>query len=440
MIGRALALALAVAPAITTTAPAVTPRMSVPASEAPSPMAADLGDPVLADLLARAASGSLDVRMALARLEKARADVDLARAGRRPQLTIGAEVAVGGAGFSSGASGAGAPVFGSYEVDLFHRLKHGQEAVQADEDAVQQDVASARQLVSAEVTRAYVALRAAQAHRAVTAAKATLASRTAELVHQRQVEGSATEEDLVTSRTTQAQAQADFQVAAHAVEAQRTRLGVLLGLNAPIDEPAFAGGEISSTPMVAAVSSETVLARPDVQAALARLRAADARRAEAVAASRPRFVLTAGLGSGDTDLLYLLDVPALAWAVTGGLTHQLLDGGAAKARKHGAEAEAEIAELAYRKAVGEAWGQARLYLSALQDATMSETLARTARQRALAAFGKGRVRHVEGDIDGVALAVLEGQAADADVALTDAQAARVRAYIDLSLALGGRAT
>ena len=438
MIG--LALALAVAPAITTTAPTLTPpQMSVLAPGAQSLAAADLGDPILADLLVRAALGSLDIRMALARLEKARADVDLARAGRRPQLTVGAEAAVGGADFSSGASGAGAPVFGSYEVDLFHRLKHGQEAAKADEDAAQQDVASARQLVAAEVTRTYLALRAAQVHRAVTEAKATLAGRTEQLVQERHVEGSATEEDLTTSRTTLAQTQAEAQIAAHVVEAQRIRLGVLLGLDVPIDEPAFVDGEIASTPMVAVISSEAVLARPDIQAALARLRAADARRAEAVAASRPRFVLTAGLGSGDTDLLYLLDVRALAWAVTGGLTHQLLDGGAAKARKHGAQAEAEVAELAYRKTVGEAWGQTRLYLAALQDATTTEVLARAARQRALAAVGKGRARHGEGDIDGLALAVLEGQAADADAALTDAQAARARAYVDLSLALGGAA-
>lgn len=216
------------------------------------------------------------------------------------------------------------------------------------------------------------------------------------------------------------------------------RLGMLLGQNTPIDEPAFAGDEIPSTPAVTAVSSEAVLRRADILAAEARLRAADARRAEVVAASRPRFTLTAGLGSGDTGLLYLLNVRTLAWAVAGGLTHELLDGGAAKARRRGAEAEAQLAELAYRKAVGEAWGQARLDLAALQDATATESLARKAWRQAVVAFGAGQSRRREGDIDGVALAALEVRAADAEIALVDAQAARARAYIDLSLALGGR--
>lgn len=438
MIGRVpaslLVTLLAIAPMAVQAAPRSAPAVSVETGPSWSP---DLGDPVLADLLVRAERGSPDVRMALARVERARADVDLARAGRRPHLTVGAEAAIGGANFSSTADGVGAPVLGDYEVDLFHRLKRGQDAARAAEAAAVQDAAGARQLVSAEVAHAYVALRAAQARRAATDTKATLAARTSDLIRRRQAEGFAIEDDLTTARTGEARARADRQAADHAVEAQRMRLGILLGLNEPIDEPAFAGDEIPPTPPVTAVSSEAVLARPDILAAQARLRAADARRAEAVAASRPRFTLTAGLGSGDTDLLYLLDVRALAWAVAGGLTHELLDGGAAKAREHGAAAEAGIAELAYRKAVGEAWGQARLDLAALQDATAAEAVARLAWRQAVVAFGTGQTRHHDGDIDGVALAALEERAADADTVLTEAQATRAQAYIDLFLAVGG---
>ena len=434
MIGRVLAAVLATTFAI---AGATAPQ--APASVAAAPWSPTLDDPVLADLLARAETGSLDIRMALARLEKARADVDLARAGRRPHLTIGAEAAIGGADFSSSSAGAGAPVLGSYEVDLFHRLKHGQDAAQSDETAALQDAAAARQLVLAEVARGYVTLRADQEHRAAAEVRADLARRTEELVRRRAREGSARDEEATTARLASVQAGAEVQRAAHAVEADRMRLGLLLGQDRPVDEPAYAGDEIPVTPSAPTISSEAVMARPDIQAAFARLQAADARRAEAVAASRPRFMLTAGIGSGDPDLLYLLDVRALAWAIAGGLTHELLDGGAAKARKRGAAAEADLAELAYRKAVGEAWGQARLQLAALEDAGASEKLAGKAWTQAVAAFGAGQARHQDGDIDGLALIALEAGAADADVTLTDAQAARAHAYVDLLLALGGRA-
>ncbi len=441
MIRFALAAVLAVTPA---TASAGSPRAPTPAPAAASlaanPWSPTLDDPVLANLLAHAQLGSLDIRMALARLEKARADVDLAWAGGRPRLTIGAEAAIGGADFSSSSAGAGAPVLGGYEVDLFHRLKHGQEAAKSDEAAALQDVAAARQLVLAEVARTYVDLRADQEHRAAAQLRASLAGQIEDLIRRKTVEGSARDEELTSARTAQTRARAEVQRAEHAVEAGRMRLGLLLGQDKLIDEPAYAGDEIPATPSMTTVASEAVQARPDIQAAFARLQAADARRAEAVAASRPRFTLTAGVGSGDTDLLYLLDVRALAWAAAGGLTHELLDGGAAKARKRGAEAEAQLAELAYRKTVGEAWGQARLNLAALQDAATAEAVAKRSWTQAVRAFGTGQIRHDDGDIDGLALAALEAGAADADVALTNAQAARAQAYVDLLLALGGHAT
>lgn len=435
MIGPILAAVLAVTPA--TMRPMMAP-VAVPRTAAPwSPT---LDDPVLADLLVRAELGSLDIRMALARLEKARADVDLAKAGRRPHLTIGVETAAGGADFSSGGVGAGAPVLGAYEVDLFHRLKHGVDAARSDEAAALQDAAAARQLVLAEVARTYVTLRADQEHRAAALLRADLARRMEVLTRSRTLEGAARDEDLTAVRWTGVQADAEVQHAVRAVEADRLRLGLLLGSDEPQEEPAYVGDEIPVTPATVAVSSEAVQARPDVQAAFARLQAADARRAEAVAASRPRFLLTAGIGSGETDLLYLLDVRALAWAIAGGLSHELLDGGAAKARKRGAAAEADLADLAYRKAVGEAWGQARLQLAALQDASAAEKLAGQAWTQAVRGFGLGQTRHEDGDIDGLALAALEAKAIDADVALTNAQAARAQAYVDLLLALGGRAT
>jgi len=435
MIGRVLAAVLA---ATSATTGAMAPPVAAP--RATGPWSPTLDDPVLADLLVRAELGSLDIRMALARLEKARADVDLVRAGRRPHLTIGVEAAAGGADVSSSSAGAGAPVLGGYEVDLFHRLRHGLDAAKSDEVAALQDAAAARQLVLAEVARTYVTLRADQEHRAAAMVRADLARRVEVLTRSRGLEGSARDEDLTSARWAGVLADAEVQRAVRAVEVDRLRLGLLLGSDEPVDEPGYVGDEIPVTPVTAAVSSEMVQRRPDIQAAFARLRAADLRRAEAVAASRPRFLLTAGIGSGDPDLLYLLDVRALAWTIAGGLTHELLDGGAAKARKRGAAAEADLAELAYRKAVGEAWGQARLNLAKLQDAANAEALAGKTWTREARAFGTGQMRHQDGDIDGVAMAALEAKAADADVALTDAQAVRAQAYVDLLLTLGGQAT
>ena len=158
-----------------------------------------------------------------------------------------------------------------------------------------------------------------------------------------------------------------------------------------------------------------------------------------MAATRPRFTLTGSLGGGEPDLFYLLDVRALAWSVVGGLTHELYDGGAGKARKRGATADATLAELAYRKAVGDAWAQARLALGALDQATIAESLARETLAQAERTRALGQTRHGEGEIDGGALTRLDAAVSAARAALADASAARARAYLDLILAAGGRA-
>ncbi len=431
ILAAALAVALAAAPE--------TPRPPAPPAATVAPAwAPGLNDPVLRDLLARAELGSLDLKMAMARLERAGADVDLARSGRRPHLTVGADAALGAANFSSARSGVGLPSSANYEVDLFGRLKASVAAARSDQAAAAADVAVARQLVLTETAKAYVDLREAQAKRAATQATLDAAQRNEALVARRRSEGDALGEDLLAAGRETRSATVEHDAARYAVDAACIRLGQLLGQDGPIDEPAF-DGSLLATPGLGALSSEAVLARPDIQAAQARLQAADARRAEAVAATRPRFTLTGTLGGGEPDLLYLLDVRALAWSVVGGLTHELYDGGAGKARKHGAAADATVAELAYRKAVGDAWAQARLGLGALDQATATETAARQTFAEAEQALARGQARHREGEIDGAAMARLEGAVAQARATLAEASAVRARAYFDLTLALGGRA-
>ena len=99
-----------------------------------------LDDPVLRDLLTRASQGSLDLKIAVARLERAGADIDLARAGQRPHATVGADAAIGAANFSSVHKGAGVPASVGYEVDLFGRLKASVAAARSDQAAAQADV------------------------------------------------------------------------------------------------------------------------------------------------------------------------------------------------------------------------------------------------------------------------------------------------------------
>jgi hypothetical protein len=128
----------------------------------PSPWQVDFGDPALSDLLRGADLGALDIKIALARLARARADVAEARAQRAPHVSIGAEGAVGGVDFHDARSAATPAFEATYEVDLWGRLARGEDAAVHDQAAADADVAAARLLVAAETVRAFAALRSAQ--------------------------------------------------------------------------------------------------------------------------------------------------------------------------------------------------------------------------------------------------------------------------------------
>ncbi len=69
------------------------------APQGASPWRVEFGEPTLTRLLRDADLGSLDVKIALARVARARADVATARSARRLHVSVGAEAAVGAPSF-----------------------------------------------------------------------------------------------------------------------------------------------------------------------------------------------------------------------------------------------------------------------------------------------------------------------------------------------------
>jgi multidrug efflux system outer membrane protein len=401
----------------------------------PSPWREDLGDPVLADLLRRADAGGLDVKAALARLERADAEVEAGRAPTAPHVTVGAAVAVGGGTFHESRS-AGTPTLGAtYEADLWRRYARARDAAKLERQAAADDVEAARLLAGAETVRAYTALRAAQAGAAAASRRQALAQRALELVRHRADEGAALPEEVSARLHDLAAARAAAQTAETETALQAARLGDLTGQRG-LTLPA------ASLPPVAAAApgapSDKVDGRPDVQAAFARLKAADARRASAVAAARPQFVITAALGQPDPAIATLLDIKELAWAAAGALSQEVLDGGAKRAAVHAASAEADLADIAYRQAVVTAWSDVRAALAADAAAQRQLDLAGAQLDTARAALQTGERRHAAGALDGLAIAGLQAAVETAEDGVREAQAQAAEARVRRALAMGGR--
>jgi NodT family efflux transporter outer membrane factor (OMF) lipoprotein len=128
--------------------------------------------------------------------------------------------------------------------------------------------------------------------------------------------------------------------------------------------------------------SSLVHRRPDILAAEAELHEATARVGVAVANQYPDIKLSANLTQSSTELQNLFDYNASGWNILGGVTAPLFDGGALRAERTAAEAEARASLARYQQTVLRAFTQVSDVLAAL--ATDESQIAALAKAQATA--------------------------------------------------------
>ncbi len=300
--------------------PVLKPAVEVPAQFAAAPASEtepevawweSYGDPVLSDLIRRAARENRDVRIAAARVRAARAGETISRSWLLPSIS-----AVGGGtsrrhGYDAAKrqalpdtdiGGGGLDV--SWEIDLSGRLRAGATAADADALAVENGARGVRLLVLTDVASNYFtlvgALRQLETVRAISAAQ----DETLRLVTARQRAGLATPFDVERAQTEASRARARDPAARDA----RRRLapphrradrrpGVQRREHHAVERRGGrpAGARRASPPRCCE-------RRPDLLAAKAQLDAANARRQQANAEWFPRLFLGALFGRGSADI------------------------------------------------------------------------------------------------------------------------------------------
>ena len=400
----------------------------------PPPWREDFGDPVLRDLLKQTDAGALDTKVALAHLRRADGEVEAADAVRNVNVIAGVASAVGGRNFHSAGSAASPTLEISNEVDVWGRLAKARDAARSEDRAATEDVASARLMVGAQTARTYLVLRAAQQAEAVATRRLRLSEQALELASARIALGVSTRLDIDPRRAAVV-ATADLaQKARDEAGLQSARLTDLTGHAGQIAPTVVA---LVLGPPTATISSAIVDARPDVQAAQARLTAADQHRASAIAATRPQFQIAAAFGAPDAAIATLLDVRALAWAVAATVSHEILDGGARRAKVHIATAEADLADLAYRQTVLTGWSEVRDAMVADAQARRALAAAETGLALTRITLDIGEARHAAGATDGLALVALRDAVEQAELTTATARLQVALARVQLALATGG---
>ena len=309
------------------------------------------GDPALGALVEAALARNSDVLIAVARVDEARAQAELAESARLPALNAALGVQ---AGRSLTATGIGTSrsiqpgLQASWEPDLFGRLRNQVRAAGLQYQASQAERDAAALAVASGTVQNYVALLALDAQLYIT--RETVASRSEAL---RLAQDQARVGYISQLQLTQAESEYQSVLGAIpelelAVRRQENAVRLLAGeLPGPVARGAF---DTLRLPAVPAILPSTLLARrPDVAQRELLLAASDTALALRRQAFLPQVSLSAQLGS---LFVNALDYdPVTVWSLGGSVLAPLFTGGRLTAQYEAAASQRDQAAFAYRRTV-----------------------------------------------------------------------------------------
>ncbi|MHA6724067.1 efflux transporter outer membrane subunit [Sphingomonas sp. RS2018] len=403
-------------------------------------------DPTLDALIADALAANTDIRVAAARLARARASLREVRGDQLPQATAGAGATYGrlsaiqrppGVARESWTIDTGLDV--AYEVDLFGRIARNVEAARGDIGAAQADADALRVAVVAETTRAYADAASAAERIAVANRIVALLDRALRVTQGRARVGLTTGLDTARIAALRNQREADVPALIAERQAALFRLATLTG-HTPAELPPIAAARMTTLrltqPIPVGDGAALLARRPDVRAAERRLAAATARIGVATADLYPKISLGGSVGSTGTGLGNLFGAGPLNWLL-GPLINWTVNPAKARARIAGAEADSQAALATFDGTVLTALEETETALSNYARALDRRTALQAARDQAAVATRITRAQQREGQIDSLAQLDAERTFADTEATLALADADITRRQIDVFRALGG---
>ena len=445
-------------PAATAPSPNAVPSAFPPPADSGSAAAAQaaaaawrvLGDTTFDRLVTELASANLDVRAATARVQGARSLRAETKFDLAPTITFGggwtrqrisaATFPVAAQRFpDQGIWDAGFDA--SWEIDLFGRLRKNIQAQGAFVAVAQEDLRNLQVSLTAELARAYFALRGAQERLAVAQRNAENQQRTYQLTKDRLDAGRGTAFD-----TERAQAQLSFTLALipaleSAVSEAQYQVGVLVGR-----PPAVVAAELKPAPLpalpapTAIASADSVIRRrPDVAAAERQVAAENALVGSAKAEYLPRLSVGGQVGFTSTSLDSFTDDAGFRYAVGPVVTWPALNLGRVKARVDQSRARAEEAEAVYGQTVLLAQQEVETALSRYRTARERVAQVQNAASASERAAELARLRFTGGVADFLQVLDAERTQLDAEDQLAQGRTDAATAYAALYKALGGTA-
>jgi NodT family efflux transporter outer membrane factor (OMF) lipoprotein len=405
------------------------------------------GDVNLDRLMDQAMAGNFDIKIALARIDQARAERRGTRAELFPKVDIAAGAQHNENPFPGFAPGIKFDLFelgfdALWEIDLFGRQQRRLEAATADLQGAEEEYRQTLVTLTSDIARTYVEFRSLQNQLRITRSNLKSQQHTLGLTERLNAEGVGTRHDVVRARAQTFATESRIPALEARLVSALRQLEVLAGRQpGSLDDQLNTSGAVPAAPAlgILAAPAETVRHRPDLRIAERRLAAATAMQGAAIAELFPKISLSAFVGLRNTDIEQLFKSAAFSYGTAANLLQPLLNFGRIRAGIDLADAQQKEAYLAYEKAVLEALQETETALTRY----LKEEIRRQALARSVADLKESvrlsNLRYQEGVIS--FLDVLDAQralyVAEIDLARSEAEAST--SLIALYKALGGGA-
>ena len=419
-----------------------------------APAAADLKwdafflDDKLRQVVKLALDNNRDLRIAALNVEKAQAQVRLARARQFPTVNAGAsadtyrvrtDMTKDGKGYTYETMTVGVQV-SSWEADLFGRIRSLKQQALEQYLATAQGRVSTQMSLIASVAAAYLALGAD--HDSLRLSQATLDAQKAtyDLVSHTREFGIKSDLDVSEALSQVQAAEVDVVKYTSLITLDENALNLLVGAEVPETLlPSELGSDRALKDVSAGLPSDVLLRRPDIVAAEHQLKAAYANISAARAAFFPTIVLTGGGGITSSALSRLFSPRAATWTFAPQITLPIFDAGTRKAEYRLSQLDRDTAVAQYEQAIQMAFREVSDSLNqrtrVLEEQTAQQALVDTLSQT----YRLTEARYQAGVDNYLNVLVAQRSLYAAQQAIVNIRLNRLSALVTLYKALGGGA-
>ena len=398
---------------------------------------AGFNDEVLNALVDEAQANNLNLKLAANNVDSARALAGQAASALAPKLNLQTGSSRSGTQEATGSSSQSISLQAGWELDLWGRIRSGNQAASQSVIAAEADYKFAQYSIAANVAQAYFA--AIEAIQQLDIAQQSIDTllETNRIVKVQYDNGVGDKQNLALAAADLASAQDSLASSKGARRDAIRSLELLLGRYPEAELKVSQDLPVLPESVPAGLPSDLLERRPDLIAAERRIAAAYNKLDQAKTARLPSVSLSGSLGGSSNSLGSLLDPANIAWSAASSLLAPLFDGGLTESQIAASTADQQAAVNSYTQAALSAFGEV--------ETSLDQNVVLRQRVKALAdnlsaseeALRIANVQFKEGEIALIDVLSIQQRVFSARRNLISVKRAMLSQHVTLNLALGG---